>query len=116
MTFDPYGVTVEKGNILKAGEVLLQIRGSVVFRQAGLLLEGELISDNGRQFQGQRIQDWCEGLHIKQRFTSISHPQGNGQVEVTNRILVQGIKKRLDQAQGNWVEELTSALWSSDYT
>ncbi|KAL0294818.1 UNVERIFIED_CONTAM: hypothetical protein Sradi_6866700, partial [Sesamum radiatum] len=36
----------------------------------------------------------------------------NGQVEVTNRILVQGIKKRLDKAGGTWVEELTSVLYS----
>ncbi|KAL0449088.1 UNVERIFIED_CONTAM: hypothetical protein Slati_1465200 [Sesamum latifolium] len=36
----------------------------------------------------------------------------NGQVEVTNRILLQGIKKRLDRAGGTWVEELTSVLWS----
>ncbi|KAL0456135.1 UNVERIFIED_CONTAM: hypothetical protein Slati_0952700 [Sesamum latifolium] len=60
-------------------------------------LPQELISDNGRQFQGQMIQDWCAGLHIKQRFTLVSHPQANGKVEVTNRILVQGIKKRLDK-------------------
>ncbi|KAL0433171.1 UNVERIFIED_CONTAM: hypothetical protein Slati_2651400 [Sesamum latifolium] len=64
------------------------------------------------KFQGRRIQDWCAGLHIKQRFTSVSHLQANGQVEVTNRILVQGIKKRLDRARGTWVEEQTSILWS----
>ncbi|KAL0447789.1 UNVERIFIED_CONTAM: hypothetical protein Slati_1906800 [Sesamum latifolium] len=57
-------------------------------------------------------QEWCEGLRIKQRFTSVSHPQANGQVEVTNQILVQGIKKMLDRVGGNWVEELTSVLWS----
>ncbi|KAL0407307.1 UNVERIFIED_CONTAM: hypothetical protein Slati_4044600 [Sesamum latifolium] len=27
-------------------------------------------------------------------------------------ILVQGIKKKLDRAGGNWIEELTSVLWS----
>ncbi|KAL0293991.1 UNVERIFIED_CONTAM: hypothetical protein Scaly_3131200 [Sesamum calycinum] len=59
-------------------------------------LPQELISANGKQFQGQRIREWCKGLHIKQRFTSVSHPQSNGQVEVTNRILVQGIKRRLE--------------------
>ncbi|KAL0386594.1 UNVERIFIED_CONTAM: hypothetical protein Slati_4545300 [Sesamum latifolium] len=72
----------------------------------------EIISDNGRQFQGRRIQKWCQGLHIKQRFTSVPHPQSNGQVEVTNRILVQGIKRRLERVGGNWTEELTSALWA----
>ncbi|KAL0442197.1 UNVERIFIED_CONTAM: hypothetical protein Sradi_0158600 [Sesamum radiatum] len=47
-----------------------------------------------------------------QRFTSVSHPQANDQVVVTNRILVQEIKKKLDRTGGNWVEELTSVLWS----
>ncbi|KAL0361094.1 UNVERIFIED_CONTAM: hypothetical protein Sradi_3793900 [Sesamum radiatum] len=59
----------------------------------------EIISDNERQFQGRRIQELCQGLHIKQRFTSVAHPQSNGQVEVTNRILVQGIKRRLERVE-----------------
>ncbi|KAL0400189.1 UNVERIFIED_CONTAM: hypothetical protein Sradi_2362200 [Sesamum radiatum] len=49
----------------------------------------EIISYNGRQFQRRKIQEWCQGMRIKQRFTTVSHPQANGQVEVTNRILVQ---------------------------
>ncbi|KAL0456599.1 UNVERIFIED_CONTAM: Ribonuclease HI [Sesamum latifolium] len=75
-------------------------------------LPREIISDNGRQFQGKRLQEWCRGLHMKQRFTSVAHPQSNGQVEVTNRILVQGIKRRLERVGGNWAEELTSILWA----
>ncbi|KAL0457905.1 UNVERIFIED_CONTAM: hypothetical protein Slati_0417700 [Sesamum latifolium] len=71
----------------------------------------EIISDNGRQFQRPKIQEWC-GLRIKQRFTTVAHPQANGQVEVTNRILVQGIKRRLERVGGNWAEELTSVLWA----
>ncbi|KAL0462867.1 UNVERIFIED_CONTAM: hypothetical protein Slati_0174300 [Sesamum latifolium] len=59
----------------------------------------EIISDNDRQFQGRRIQEWCHGLHIRQRFTTVVHPQANGQVEVTNRILVQGIKRRLQRVE-----------------
>ncbi|KAL0386046.1 UNVERIFIED_CONTAM: hypothetical protein Sradi_2998900 [Sesamum radiatum] len=72
----------------------------------------EITSDNGHQFQGQRIQKWCQGLHIRQRFTTVAHPQANGQVEVTNHILIQGIKRRLERVGGNWAEELTSILWA----
>ncbi|KAL0410993.1 UNVERIFIED_CONTAM: hypothetical protein Slati_3689000 [Sesamum latifolium] len=57
-------------------------------------------------------EEWCQGLRIKQRFTTVAHPQANGQVEVTNRILVQGIKRRLERVGGNWAEELTSVLWA----
>ncbi|KAL0389005.1 UNVERIFIED_CONTAM: hypothetical protein Scaly_0257600 [Sesamum calycinum] len=34
------------------------------------------------------------------------------EVKVTNRILVQGIKRRLERVGGNWMEELTSVLWA----
>ncbi|KAL0408051.1 UNVERIFIED_CONTAM: hypothetical protein Sradi_1739500 [Sesamum radiatum] len=72
----------------------------------------EIISDNGRQFQERKIQEWCQGMRIEQRFTTVAHLQGNGQVEVTNRILIQGIKRRLERVGGNWAEELTSVLWA----
>ncbi|KAI3451561.1 hypothetical protein Pfo_008226 [Paulownia fortunei] len=44
--------------------------------------------------------------------TSVAHPQANGQVEVTNRIILQGIKTRLDRSGGGWVDELDSVLWA----
>ncbi|XP_073154170.1 uncharacterized protein [Henckelia pumila] len=50
-------------------------------------------------------------MKIQQHFTSVHYPQSNGQVEVTNRSLVQSLKTRLGKAQGNWVEELPSVLW-----
>ncbi|KAL0293360.1 UNVERIFIED_CONTAM: hypothetical protein Sradi_6940400 [Sesamum radiatum] len=43
---------------------------------------------------------------IQQRFTFVAYPQTNGQVEVINRILVQGIKIKLMQADGQWVDTL----------
>ncbi|XP_042404580.1 uncharacterized protein LOC121994696 [Zingiber officinale] len=42
----------------------------------------KLVSDNGRQFQGQKIQAWLRGLKVK-----------------------------LDHVGGNWVEEPPSILW-----
>ncbi|KAL0404564.1 UNVERIFIED_CONTAM: hypothetical protein Sradi_2097200 [Sesamum radiatum] len=91
------------------GEVMKFIWKNIICR-FGILRE--IISDNGHQFQGRKIQEWCQGLRIKQRFTTVAHPQANGQVEVTNRILVQGIKRRLERVGGNWAEELTSVLWA----
>ncbi|KAL0404161.1 UNVERIFIED_CONTAM: hypothetical protein Sradi_2056900 [Sesamum radiatum] len=75
------------------GEVMKFMWKNIVCRFG---IPWEIIADNDRQFQGQRIQEWCRGLHIRQRFTTVAHPQANGQVEVTNRILAQGIKKRLE--------------------
>ncbi|KAL0416776.1 UNVERIFIED_CONTAM: hypothetical protein Slati_3509500 [Sesamum latifolium] len=66
------------------GEVIKFIWKNIICRFG---IPREIISDNGRQFQGRKIQEWCQGLRIKQRFTTVAHPQANGQVEVTNRIL-----------------------------
>ncbi|KAL0317406.1 UNVERIFIED_CONTAM: hypothetical protein Sangu_2154900 [Sesamum angustifolium] len=52
------------------------------------------------------IQDWCGKRSIQQRFTSVAHLQANGKVEVTNCILVQGIKIKLEEASGQWVNTL----------
>ncbi|XP_012840476.1 PREDICTED: protein NYNRIN-like [Erythranthe guttata] len=72
----------------------------------------DLVSDNGTQFNSARITRWCSGLGIGQRFAAVAHPQANGQVEVINRILMEGIKKRLEKSKGNWVEELHSVIWA----
>ncbi|GJX63005.1 reverse transcriptase domain-containing protein [Tanacetum coccineum] len=44
-------------------------------------LPGEIISDNGKQFQDNPFKDWCEKLCIHQHFASVKHPQTNGLVE-----------------------------------
>ena len=36
----------------------------------------------------------------------------NGQAEAVNKIIVSGLKKRLDNAKGKWVEELLHVLWT----
>ncbi|XP_057746519.1 uncharacterized protein LOC130965775 [Arachis stenosperma] len=71
-----------------------------------------IISDNGTQFTDKKFRELLEGLHISHRFSSVEHPQTNGQVESANKIIVKGLKKRLDEAKGLWAEELGSVLWS----
>ena len=46
------------------------------------------------------------------RYSTPAYPQGNGQAEVVNKVIVNGIKKRLDDAKGRWVEELPHVLWT----
>jgi len=54
----------------------------------------------------------CTKLGIKQIFTSVEHSQTNGQAESVNRVLLRGLKKRLEKAKGNGSEEIPRIMWS----
>nr|XP_027100416.1 uncharacterized protein LOC113719406 [Coffea arabica] len=43
-----------------------------------------IIFDNGKQFVDNPFKAWCGELGIKQHFTSVEHPQTNGQAENFN--------------------------------
>ncbi|XP_071700350.1 uncharacterized protein [Rutidosis leptorrhynchoides] len=75
-------------------------------------IPNEIVSDNGTQFAGDPFRSWCAELNIKQTFTSVAHPQANGQCEVTNRDIVAGIKARLGHDRVGWVDELPKVLWA----
>lgn len=47
-----------------------------------------LVSDNGPQFVGSDFEKYLKDRGIKHKKSSVAYPQGNGQVEVTNRILL----------------------------
>ncbi|KAK3009312.1 hypothetical protein RJ639_013748 [Escallonia herrerae] len=40
-----------------------------------------LVVDNGKQFDNSNFQTFCSNLSIDLRFTSVAHPQSNGQTE-----------------------------------
>ncbi|RDY06849.1 Tf2-6, partial [Mucuna pruriens] len=75
-------------------------------------LPAEIVSDNGTQFASSVTARFCQDLCIKQSFTSIEHPQANGQAEAANRVILRGLRRRLEEAKGRWVEELPQVLWS----
>ena len=70
-----------------------------------------LVSNNGKQFDNSAFRDFCSELGIKNHYSSLAHPQANGQVKVTNRTLLKIIKTRLERAKGIWPDELPRVLW-----
>ena len=64
-----------------------------------------LISDNGLQFNSKAFRKYCSDLGIKNRYSTSAYTQGNGQAEAVNKVIVNGLKKILDDAKGRWVEE-----------
>ena len=71
-----------------------------------------LILDNGLQFDSIMFIRYCGELGITNRYSTLTYPQGNRQVEAVNKVIVNGLKKRLDDAKGKWVEELPHVLWT----
>ena len=71
-----------------------------------------LVSDNGQQFNNTPFREFCEQLGIKNHYSSPSHPQANGQAEVTNRSLLKIIKTRLEGAKRVLLDELPDVLWA----
>ena len=75
-----------------------------------------LISDNGLQFNSKAFRRYCYELGIVNRYSTLAYPQGNGQAEAINKVIINGLKKRLDDTKGGWVEELPHVLWTYQTT
>ena len=69
-----------------------------------------LISDNGLQFDSKAFRRYCCDLGITNKYSTPAYPQENGQAEIVNKVIVSGLKKRLDDAKGKQVEELPHIL------
>ena len=70
------------------------------------------ILDNGLQFDSKSFRLYCSELGITNIYSTLAYPHGNEQAEAINKVLVNGIKKRLDDAKGKWVEKLPHVLWT----
>lgn len=76
-------------------------------------LPQKIVSDDGTQFDSDLFTNFCARHGIIKIFSSVVHPQENGQVEAVNKTLKDTFKKRLEEAKGAWAEELPEVLWRS---
>ena len=58
-----------------------------------------LISDNGLQFDNKSFNRYYYELGITNIYSTLAYPQGNGQAEAINKVIVNGLKKKLDDAK-----------------
>ena len=49
-------------------------------------------------------------MRITNRYSTPAYPQGNSQVEAINKVIVNELKKRLDDVKERWVEKLPHVL------
>jgi transposase InsO family protein len=88
-------------------EAAVKFLQSIIYRFS---VPKRVLMDNGTQFKGAKFSKSCADFGIDHQPSSAAHPQTNGQVKRTNRLLLQGMKIRMLQdleARGrNWHKEL----------
>ena len=65
-----------------------------------------MVSDNGTQFDSNFFKNFCQELGIRNVYSTPAYSQSNDQVEISNKVVLDGLKKKLDRAKVRWVEEL----------
>jgi len=58
------------------------------------------------------IKEFCSKWNIRLSPSTPRYPQGNVQAESSNKLIIDGIKKRLDLKKVHWADELDGVLWS----
>ena len=73
---------------------------------------GSLLLTMESKFDNKEFNKYCDDNDIELWFTSVAYPQANGQDEEANRIILDGLKKRVEHSKSNWVDELLPILWA----
>ncbi|XP_056688000.1 uncharacterized protein [Spinacia oleracea] len=76
----------------------------------------KIICDNGSQFISDKTRAFCKTGNIELKTSTPRYPQANGQAESSNKTIIASPKKRLDDKNGRWAEELSSILWANRTT
>ena len=71
-----------------------------------------LVTDNGKEFKNQTMEELCKNHGIKHRYTSPYHPQTNAQCERQNRTILAYLKTFVDDSTLNWESKLPPCQYS----
>ena len=81
-----------------------------IFTRFGVLRE--IVTDQGSQFTSNMMEKLREEYKIKHRKSTPYHPQENGQVESTNKVIESIITKTVHLHRRYRAERLPEALWA----
>ena len=71
-----------------------------------------IVTDQGTQFMSKLVKSITEQYQIRHRTSSPYHPQANGQVESTNKVIEVILTKTIQSSHTEWTDRLPEALWS----
>ena len=71
-----------------------------------------LVSDGGSHFCNTLLQKVLNQYGVKHKVTTSTHPQANGQAEVSNIEVKRILEKTVSNARKDWSTKLDEALWA----
>jgi hypothetical protein len=72
----------------------------------------ELVTDGGPPFTSHGFKATLQKYHIQNRMTTTYHPQANGQVERTNKVIESILTKTVKENRKDWSHRLPEVLWA----
>jgi transposase InsO family protein len=80
-------------------------------------IPNNIITDLGSNFTSLEFFDFCEQRSIQIKYASVAHLRANGQVERTNGIILDALRKRCStRAKSLWKNGLENyRMWSGAY-
>ncbi len=72
----------------------------------------EIITNNGDQFKNKDLKQLCKKFKIKQHWSSIYFPQGNGQAEASNKTILKILHRTVHKNGRDWHLQIKLALWA----
>jgi len=72
----------------------------------------EIVTNQGGQFTSKLVEKLMKEYKVKHRKSTPYHPQANGQVESTSKVLEGIITKTVHLHRTDWAKRLPEALWA----
>jgi hypothetical protein len=102
---------VEAKALIRASEeVVLEFLFEYIFVSFGV--PRELVIDGGPAFTSHKFESILSKYHGLHRTISPYHPQGNGQVESTNKVIEAILTKTMREHHRDWSDRLHESLWA----
>jgi hypothetical protein len=79
-------------------------------------IPNSIITDLGSNFTSAEFFDFCEQRSIQIKYASVAHPRANDQVERSNGMILEALRKKVfdksEKLAGKWIRELPYVVWS----
>jgi transposase InsO family protein len=99
-----------KGLTRASEESVLEFLFEDIFVRFGV--PRELITDGGPPFKSHKLESLLSKYHVLHRIAYPYHPQGNGQVESTNKAIEVILTKIVREHHQDWIDRLHESLWA----